>query len=127
MVKRRGPRLHIAAPARRDIAAIIKRTTQEFGLPASLRYSALIKQALLDVEADYDLPGSMERPEIMVDGARTYHISLSRTKGSGPRVKSPRHFILYRHREDGTIEVARVLHDARDIERHLPETYRRPS
>jgi plasmid stabilization system protein ParE len=40
-------------------------------------------------------------------------------------VKEPRHFLLYRRREDGVIEVARILHDGRDLQRHLPEEYRR--
>jgi toxin ParE1/3/4 len=76
---------------------------------------------LLDVEADHERPGSKERPEIMVAGARTYHISLSRPRLSGTRVKEPRHFLLYRRRENGVVEVARVLHDARDLARRLPE------
>jgi hypothetical protein len=37
-------------------------------------------------------------------------------------VKTPRHFLLYRRREDGVIEVGRVLHDSRDLERQLPGT-----
>jgi toxin ParE1/3/4 len=40
-------------------------------------------------------------------------------------VTEPRHFLLYRRREDGVIEVARILHDGRDLARHLPEGYRR--
>ncbi len=41
----------------------------------------------------------------------------------GPQVKEPRHFILYRKREVGVIEVGRILHDGRDLERHIPENY----
>ena len=44
-------------------------------------------------------------------------------KGQG--VKAPRHFLLYRRREERVIEVARVCHDARDLVRHVPEEYRR--
>jgi toxin ParE1/3/4 len=94
-------------------------------MDASLRYKALIRQALLDVEADPERPGSLKRTEIMVEGARTYHISLSRTRMSGPMVKEPRHFLLYRCRQDGVVEVARLLHDSRDLPRHLPAGYRR--
>jgi toxin ParE1/3/4 len=101
----------------------VKWSFQEFGEAASLRYGALIGQALLDIEADPERPGSMERPAIPIQGARTYHISLSRTRVSGSRVKDPRHFVLYRRREDGVIEVARLLHDGRDVGRHLPEDY----
>jgi toxin ParE1/3/4 len=93
------------------MVAILKRSFQEFGEAASLRYVALLRQALSDIEADPERPGSKERPEILIEGARTYHMALSRTRVSGSRVKEPRHFILYRRREDGVIEVARVLHD----------------
>lgn len=94
-------------------------------MDASLRYRALIRQALLDIEADPEWPGSTERPEIMVKGARTFHISMSRSRVTGARVKEPRHFLLYRRCADGIVEVVRVLHDGRDLNRHLPEGYRR--
>lgn len=98
---------------------------REFGERAALRYDALIKQALKDIAADPERPGSKERPEIMIEGARTYHLSLSRSHVSSPGVKEPRHFLLYRHRGDSVIEVARILHDGRDLHRHLPDDYRR--
>ena len=93
-------------------------------MAASVRYRALIQQALLDIEADHERPGSRERSEIMAAGVRTYHLSLSRSRGDRSAVKEPRHFVLYRERKDGVIEVARVLHDSRDLARHLPENYR---
>ena len=124
MAKKRRLKFHVTGPARRDIAAILKRSLQEFGMEASLRYRALIRQALLDIEADHEWPGSTERPEIMVKGARTFHISLSRSRVTGSMVKEPRHFLLYRRRADGIVEVARLLHDGRDLTRHLPEGYR---
>jgi toxin ParE1/3/4 len=99
-------------------------TVQEFSERAARRYATLIKQALKDIGSDPERPGSQERPEIMVRGARTYHISLSRSRASGPGVKEPRHFLLYRRRADGVIEVARILHDGRDLGRHLPEDHR---
>jgi plasmid stabilization system protein ParE len=43
---------------------------------------------------------------------------------SGRRVKDPRHFLIYRKRGD-VIEVARIVHDSRDLARHLPEDYQR--
>jgi toxin ParE1/3/4 len=84
-----------------------------------------MKQALRDIAADPERPGSMQRPELSA-GARTYHLRFSRgrARASGT-VKNPRHFLLYRRSEEGIIEVARVLHDARDLDRHLPEDYRR--
>lgn len=68
-------------------------TVQEFGSRAALRYDALIKQALKDIAADPERPGSTKRPEIMIEGARSYHISFSRTRMAGTRVKRPRHVL----------------------------------
>jgi plasmid stabilization system protein ParE len=63
--------LHVSSPARRDITAILKLSLQKFGQAASLRYERLILQALVDIEADPERPGSKERPELMIEGART--------------------------------------------------------
>jgi toxin ParE1/3/4 len=123
--KKRPPQFEVTAPARRDIAAILKRSLREFGEAAALRYRTLIRQGLIDIEADPERPGSKERPEIMARGVRTYHLEFSRSRVSGSRVKEPRHFLLYRCRADGVIEVARILDDARDLQRHLPGDYRR--
>jgi toxin ParE1/3/4 len=117
--------IRLTGPAQRDLSIVMEWTVKEFGLRAALRYDALIKQALKDIAADPERPGSKERPEIMIEGARTYHLSLSRRRVSRPGVKEPRHFLLYRRRGEGIIEVARILHDGRDLQRHLPEDYRR--
>ena len=98
---------------------------QRFGENAAARYGALIKQAVRDIGADPERPGSKQRPELTIEGAQIYHLEFSRARVSGSKVKAPRHFLLYRRREDGVIEIARILHDARDIQRHLPEEYRR--
>ena len=116
--------VRLTGPARRDLSGLMEWTVQEFGERAALRYDTLIKQALKDIGADPERPGSKERPEIMVRGARTYHLECSRNRVSGSKVKEPRHFLLYRRRDDGVIEVARILHDGRDLQRHLPEGYR---
>jgi toxin ParE1/3/4 len=108
-----------------DIRDALRWSEQKFGEDAAARYRALIKQAVRDVGTDPERPGSIQRPELMAEGARTYHISLSRTRATAARVKQPRHLLLYRRREDGAIEVARVLHDGRDLARHLPVGYRR--
>ena len=115
----------VTGPARRDIPAILKRSFDEFGKPASVRYSALIRQALEDIETDPERPGSRQRLNIMVEGARIYHLELSRDRVSGEKVHNPRHVLLYRQRPDGVTEVARILHDARDLTRHLPKAYRK--
>ena len=117
--------VRLTGRAKRDLSRLMKWTFEEFGERAAIRYDTLIKQALKDVGADPERPGSKERPEMMVRGARTYHLEFSRNRVSGSRVKDPRHFLLYRRRGDGVIEVARILHDGRDLQRHLPEEYHR--
>lgn len=116
----------LAPAAHQDVREVLRWSERKFGKTAAARYRALIKQAVRDIGADPERPGSKEQPEIMINkGGRTYHLEFSRSRVSGPSVKDPRHFLLYRRREDGVIEVARILHDSRDLQRHLPEDYRR--
>lgn len=117
--------VRLTRTAQRDVKGILNWSRREFGEAAVARYKALIKQALLDIGNDPERPGSKERPELMIEGARTYHLEFSRTKVIGPTVRTPRHFLLYRHLDERVIEVGRILHDSRDLERHLPEGYRR--
>lgn len=116
--------VRLTRTAKRDLSSVMERSSQEFGERAALRYDALIKQALKDIGEDPERPGSKERPEIMVEGARVYHLSFSRSRVGRPGVKEPRHFLLYRRCGD-VIEVARILHDAGDLEGQVPEEYRR--
>jgi toxin ParE1/3/4 len=95
---------------------------REFGERAALRSDTLIRQALKDIAEDPERPGSKERPEMMVAGARTYHLAFSCGRIKGTAVKTPRHFLLYR-RSGEIIEVGRILHDSRDLARHLPGAY----
>ena len=125
MAKKRVSRPSLAPAARRDVREVLRWSELKFGESAAARYRALIKQAVRDIGADPERPGSNARPEILIEGARTYHLEFSRSRVSGSRVKEPRHFLLYRRREDGVIEVARILHEGRDLQRHLPEEYRR--
>jgi toxin ParE1/3/4 len=127
VAKKRGSRPSLAPAARQDVREVLRLSERKFGESAAARYRALIKQAVRDVGTDPERPGSKEREEIMIEGARTYHLHFSRSRVSGPGVKEPRHFLLYRRREDGVIEVARILHDGCDLQRHLPEDYRRDS
>ena len=118
-----GPRL--APAANRDIREIQRWSGENFGESAALRYAALLKQAHRDIVADPKRYGSKQRSEIMIADARIYHLAFSRDRvAGGKKVAAPRHFLLYRSRKDGVLEVARILHDARDLARHLPRAYR---
>src|SRR5437762_2953873 len=104
------PRCVIAPAAVEDIESLLAWTHEHFGEKARLRYEALLLRGMLDIANQPDLPGSSRRPEIAAS-ARTYHLAHSRKRVTGAvgRVKQPRHFILYRTRADGAVEVGRVL------------------
>ncbi len=115
----------LSPAAQRDIRNIMAWSKDKFGVEAARRYRTLMMQVFHDVTEAPERPGSHERPEIMATGVRTYHFFFSRERVSGQPVKEPRHFVLYRSRTDGVVEIARILHDSRDLGRYLPEDYKR--
>ena len=129
MARKRGELKVVLSPAaRRDLRDALRWSETKFGHAARLRYEILIVQALRDIGSDPVCPGSAEGPELMIEGARTYHIRLSRDRAKAALgvVHNPRHFIIYRRREDqNTIDIGRILRDDRDLQRHLPKDFRR--
>lgn len=119
MTKRR---LVITSVALRDIEDIRTYTVNSYGRDAADSYDRLIDQAFEDLENDPLRPGSSDRAEIL-EGLRSYHISFSRKRAASP-VKSPRHFVLYFMPTNNDTVVSRILHDARDMGRHLPDAHR---
>jgi toxin ParE1/3/4 len=87
---------------------------------AALRYAELVVQALRGLEADPDRPAARTLPKLQ-PGLLLYQLASSRERVTGQRAKTPRHFILYRQRADAVLEVLRILHDSRDLARHLPQ------
>ena len=119
-------RIVVAPFARSDIREALIWSQERFGESASARYRALLKQALRYIAADPERPGSKERPDL-ARGIRTYHLFFSRDRARSElgMVKKPRHFLVYRRRGEDVIDVLRMPHDSRDLERHLPEEYLR--
>lgn len=119
------PQCIVSPAAEQDIEAILFWTEEQFGQEARLRYEAILIQAIADLAEDATRPGSHNRPELAAS-ARTYHVRHSRNNVTLPvgRVKNPRHFLLYRVRDDGRLEISRILHDSMDLEKHLPNEYR---
>ena len=111
-------RIRLAGPAERDIAALLAWSGEHFGEAGRRRYAALIEAALRDVAADPERPGSQMRPELG-PGRRIYHLRHSRERTPDGSVQSPRHFLVYRRAAADLVVVARILHDAMDIARHL--------
>jgi toxin ParE1/3/4 len=119
------PRFVLSPSALRDIEDILSHTFEVHGDAAVLRYEALLVRAIADVAAAPDRAGVHARKEIAA-AARTYHLANSRQNVDREigRVRRPRHFILFRLRDDGAIEIGRVLHESMDLARHLPDAYR---
>ncbi len=120
MAKRK---LVITDPARNDLTDIRTYTTNTHGPDIADAYDVLMKQAFKDLVDDPFRHGSKDRPEIN-EGIRTYHVSLSRSRAAS-RIKRPRHFVLYFLPKEDELVISRVLHDSRDLARHLPNEHRR--
>lgn len=103
--------------AQSDIAAILDWMEAEFGTEARNRYQSLIATAIRDVASSENQVGYTPRPELG-DGVFSWHLSQSRAESPGGRVRRPRHFLVCL-RDDGTLVVGRVLHDAMDLRRHV--------
>ena len=125
MRKRRLAAVHLTEEALLDIVVIAEWSSVTFWEAAALRYIRLIEQAIDDLEENPERPGSQPRPELLAAGAHAYQLCFSRNRARGISVKEPRHLLLYRRREDGALEIARVIHEARGLRRHLPENYLR--
>jgi toxin ParE1/3/4 len=118
------PRLRLSAHAEADIAALLDWSEAHFGRAGRLRYETLVIAALDDLANDPRRAGSKERLDLG-RGVRCYHLlsSRKRRRGAAGNVRRPRHLILYRIRPE-FVDVGRILHDAMDVERHVPEDYR---
>ncbi len=111
-------KLSITDPARSDLTDIRRYTLIQYGRTTADAYGALLKQAMRDIREDPFRLGSKERSEIG-EKIRSYHIALSRDRAASG-IKSPRHFILYFLPNEDVVAVSRVLHDSRDLARHIP-------
>ncbi len=109
----------LSTSAQSDIIGILAWTHEQFGVEARKRYETLIVAALRDIAAQPDRVGNVKRPELGA-AVRSWHLRLSRERARTETgvVRNPRHFLIYRQ-EPGLIVIARVLHDAMELARHL--------
>lgn len=123
---RSGKNAAISPEAKVDIRGILRWSEAEFGKEAALRYQSLLIQAIRDVAAS---PGGRGVQTVeFANDVRLYPLRLSRERArtASGVVHNPRHVIVFRFREHApAIEVIRILYDAYDIERRLPQEYRR--
>jgi toxin ParE1/3/4 len=114
------PVYRLSRQAEGDIVLILARSERQFGPEARDRYQALIGQALRAVAMDAACCGSQLRPELG-DCVRTDHLRHVRGGRAARRVTNPRHLLLCRSIQPGVIGIGRVLHDAMELSRHLPD------
>ena len=106
--------VRLTATAEADSRNIIDWTLEQFGDKQTLIYADMITAALEALSDGPTTVGVKERPEIG-KGLFTLHAARGNRRG--------RHFVLFRVPDKGrtrTIEVLRLLHDAMDLERHVP-------
>jgi toxin ParE1/3/4 len=111
--------VHLAKSAVGDVELLLARSSAEFGEDARDRYSRLILAAITLIGRNPDR--SVARDHIRA-GLRTFHLGLARREARrhGPTVGKPRHLIVWKFVATKEILVVRVLHDAMELERHLP-------
>ncbi|HET8995908.1 MAG TPA: type II toxin-antitoxin system RelE/ParE family toxin [Acetobacteraceae bacterium] len=104
--------VRLSASAEADYDAILRWTMQRFGVAQAEVYARTLAASLARLERGPTIPGARRRDEIAA-GLLTIH--------AGRRA---RHVILFRvaEAEDRAIDVLRILHEAMDIGRHVPES-----
>ena len=114
----------IAASAREDIIVLLADSELEHGEVGVQRHEALLSTALRDISIDPVLRGSAARTDLGPD-VRTYHLRHGRERAriACGIVRQPRHLILYRAASPDVVGIGRVLHDAMEIGRHVPDAY----
>lgn len=113
----------LSGAAKEDIVQTLAYTEVNFGDVARVRYERLLIVALRDIAADPERVGSTVRAELG-NNIRSCHLRYSRDRARTEHgiVLRPRRFLLYRTTLQ-VIGIGRVLHDAMELRRHLPESY----
>jgi toxin ParE1/3/4 len=106
--------VRLTATAEADFQEILRWTLAQFGETQARVYAETLSAALKDLAAGPGIAGTRERNDI-AKGLSTLHVARRGRKG--------RHFVMFRIGHDQgseVIEVLRLLHDAMDLQRHLP-------
>jgi toxin ParE1/3/4 len=107
--------VRLASAAETDFELIIGWTLEQFGDVQARLYAQVLSSAVEALCAGPNLPGAKARSEI---GKHLFTLHVARQGKRG------RHFILFRVDAAAgrrQVDVLRILHDAMDIQRHIPE------
>lgn len=105
----------LTTSAERDIRDIVRWTEARFGIVQARTYADKLSDALAALADGPGVADARARDDI-ARGLFTLHVARGTQRG--------RHFVLFRinHDQNGEfIEVLRLLHDAMDLARHLPD------
>ncbi len=108
--------VRLTAAAEADFQEILRWTLAQFGEVQARAYAATLSAALEALTDGPTVSGARQRHDI-AKGLSTLHVARKGRKG--------RHFVMFRIGNDPgceVIEVLRLLHDAMDLQRHLPPT-----
>ena len=106
--------VRLTAAVEADFEEILRWTVDQFGEAQARIYAGTVSAALTDLAAGPTVIGAKKRDDIL-KGIFTLHVARKGRKG--------RHFVMYRvgkAPDSDVIEVLRLLHDAMDLQRHLP-------
>ncbi len=99
--------LQLSRWAEADLVGIAEHTLETWGDRQLVKYRDLLEQGFSKITRDPFTPRSKEREELFSD-CRSLHIG--------------RHVILYRAKGN-TVQVARILHDSMELDRHIPPEF----
>lgn len=106
--------VRLTAAAEADFEEILRWTVDRFGETQARIYAGTVSAALNELAAGPTVAGANKRDDIL-KGIFTLHVARKGRKG--------RHFVMFRigrTPDHDVIEVLRLLHDAMDLQRHLP-------
>ncbi len=106
--------VRLTAAAEADFEEILRWTVSQFGEAQTRIYAETLSAVLNDLVAGPTIVGARKRDDIL-KGLFTLHVARKGRKG--------RHFVMFRIAsapDRDVIEVLRLLHDAMDLQRHLP-------
>ena len=109
-----GWTIRLTAAAEADFEEILHWTVDQFGEAQARSYAETVSATLNELAGGPAVLGAKKRDDIL-KGIFTLHVSRKGRKG--------RHFVMFRvGRVPGhnVIEVLRLLHDAMELQRHLP-------
>jgi toxin ParE1/3/4 len=106
--------VRLAAAAESDFQNILAWTLEQFGPAQARAYAETLSAALEALTEGPTLAGVRDRGDIL-PSLMSLHVARQGQKG--------RHFVVFRVSTGSTppsIEVLRLLHDAMDLQRHVP-------